>query len=106
MISFDDFKKMDLRVGKVLSVENHPNADRLYVLKISLGAEERQLVAGLRPYYAPEQLTGRSIVVVANLEPARVRGVESQGMLLAAGEGDRVCILQPDGDLPAGAQVC
>lgn len=105
MISFDEFKKLDLRIGKVLSVENHPNADKLHVMKVDLGDGERQLVAGLRPWYTPEQLTGKTIVVVANLEPASVRGIESQGMLLACQDGDRVMILQPEGEAAPGSKV-
>jgi len=105
MLSFDDFKKMELRIGRVVSVEDHPNADKLYVMKVDLGGEERQLVAGLKKHYTAEQLEGRLIVVVANLEPAVLRGVESQGMLLAAGEGDMVSVLQPDADVAPGAKV-
>ena len=105
MISFDDFKKLDLRIGRITSVEDHPNADKLYVLKVDLGAEERQLVAGLKKYYTAEELQGRLMVVVANLEPAVLRGVESQGMLLAAGEDDVVSILQPDAAIAPGAKV-
>ena len=105
MISFADFKNVDLRVARITSVEDHPDADKLYVLKVDLGGEERQLVAGLRPHYTAEQLQGRQIVVVANLEPAVLRGVESQGMLLAAGEGDTVSILQPDTDMAPGSKV-
>ena len=104
-VPFVEFKKLDIRVAKVLSVENHPNADKLYVLKIDLGGEQRQIVAGLRTYYTPEQLQGRSIVVVANLEPALLRGVESQGMLLAAQDGPKVLLLQPDSAAAPGAQV-
>ena len=105
IVPFVEFKKLDIRAAKVLSVENHPNADKLYVLKIDLGGEQRQIVAGLRPYYTPEQLQGRTIVVVANLEPALLRGVESQGMLLAAQDGAKVLLLQPDGAATPGAQV-
>jgi len=105
MISFDEFKKMDLRIGRITSVEAHPNADKLLVMKVDLGGEERQLVAGLKPWYTPEQLDGKSIVVVANLEPAILRGVESQGMLLACQDGDNVMILQPEGDASPGSRV-
>jgi len=105
MLSFEDFKKIELRIGRVVSVEDHPNADKLYVMKVDLGGEERQLVAGLKKYYTAEQLQGRLIVVVANLAPAVLRGVESQGMLLAAGEGDTVSVLQPDADIAPGAKV-
>jgi len=104
-VSFAEFKKLDLRVALVKSVQEHPNAQKLYVLRIDIGGEERQIVAGLRPYYTPEQLTGRRIVVVCNLEPAMLRGVQSQGMLLAAQDGGRVMALQPDSDAAPGAKV-
>lgn len=79
----NDFLKLNLRVAEIKSVEEHPNADKLYVLKIDLGNEERQLVAGLKKYYSKDELVGKHIVVVSNLQPAKLRGVESQGMLLA-----------------------
>ncbi len=105
MVSFNEFKKIDIRVAKIRSVENHPNADRLYVIKIDLGDEERQIVAGLRGHYTAEQLEGRSIVVVVNLEPAVVRGIESRGMLLAVQDDARVLLVHPDGDVSPGAKV-
>ena len=105
MVSFNEFKLVDLRIAKVLSVEPHPYADRLYVLKVDLGAEQKQLVAGLKGHYQPEQLVGRSVVVVNNLQPATLRGVESQGMLLAAQDGEKVVIVVPDGDVAPGSQV-
>jgi methionyl-tRNA synthetase len=104
-ISFAEFKRMELVVGTVTSVEAHPNADKLYVLRVNLGAEERQLVAGLKGYYTPEQLTGKQIVVVANLQPAKLRGLESRGMLLAAESGGEVVIISPERPLPPGAKV-
>ncbi|AIF69027.1 methionyl-tRNA synthetase [Palaeococcus pacificus DY20341] len=104
-IKFEDFVKVDLRVGKIISVEDHPNADKLYLLKVDLGDEVRQLVAGLKKYYKPEELLNRYVVVVANLEPKKLRGVESQGMLLAADDGERVALLMPDKDLKPGARV-
>ena len=105
MISIDQFKEVQLRVATVLAAEPHPNADRLVVLQIDLGDEKRQLVAGIRAHYAPEALVGRQIVVVANLAPAKLRGVESQGMLLAASDGDRVVLLRPDEAVAPGATV-
>ena len=105
MISFEDFKKIDLRVAKVLSAQDHPNADKLYVLRVDLGSEERQLVAGLREYYSQEQLLGKSVVIVANLEPAVLRGVESQGMLLAVQDGTEVKVIQPETDVTPGSKV-
>ena len=83
-ISFDDFVKIKLRVGKVVEAAEHPNADRLLVLQVDLGDERRQLCAGIKGYYEPENLVGADIVVVTNLAPRMMRGVESQGMLLAA----------------------
>lgn len=85
-IQYDDFAKLDLRVAKVLSAEAHPNADKLIVLQVDLGDQQRQIVAGLRAFYEPQALVGKSIVIVANLEPRKMRGLESQGMLLAASE--------------------
>jgi methionyl-tRNA synthetase len=105
MITIEDFSKMDLRVATVKAVEPHPNADKLLVLKIDLGGEERQLVAGIKAHYAPEELIGKQIVVVANLQPARLRGVESQGMLLAASDQDKVIIVTPEKLVSSGSQV-
>ena len=105
MINIEEFRKLELRVGVVKSAEAHPNADRLLVLKVDLGTEERQIVAGIRAHYQPEELVGKQVVVAANLEPAMLRGVESQGMLLAASDGDRVVVLSPEKAVAAGAKV-
>jgi methionyl-tRNA synthetase len=105
MISIDRFRELDLRVGTVVAAEPHPNADRLLVLRVDVGGEERQLVAGIRAHYDPAALVGRQVVVVANLEPARLRGVESQGMVLAAADGERVVLVRPDTPVAPGAQV-
>lgn len=107
VISYDDFAKLDLRIARVLEVTAHPNADKLFVIKIDLGSEQRQLCAGLRGHYTPEQLVGRNIVVVANLAPRTMRGQISQGMLLAAGTDDktRVVILSPADEVPPGSKV-
>ena len=109
IVSFDDFTKLDLRVGKVTEVSDHPNADKLLVLTVDVGGEQRTLVAGLKPYCAPESLLGKEIIVVTNLEPRKVRGVESQGMLLAATHEhagqQQVTILTTDGEVPPGATI-
>ena len=106
LVSIQDFERFDLRVGLVKAVEPHPNADKLVVLKVDLGEPvERQLVAGIKAYYTPEQLLGRKIVVISNLAPARLRGVESQGMLLAAVNEGQVVILVPEKDIPVGSRV-
>lgn len=105
MITIEEFAKVELRVATIKAAEPHPNADRLLVLKIDLGTEERQLVAGIRVHYTPEELIGKQIVVVANLQPATLRGVESQGMLLAASDGERVIVLSPEKPVAPGAKV-
>lgn len=106
-IKYDDFAKLDLRVAKVLEARPHPNADKLLLLRIDLGDEQKQIVAGLRLHYEPEQLVGRKIIVVNNLEPAMLRGETSQGMLLAATSTEgKVVLLQPDDpDCLVGAKV-
>lgn len=105
-ISFDDFVKVDLRTAKVLNAEDHPNADRLLKLTIKVGEEERTLCAGIKQWYAPEDLVGKTIVVVANLEPRKIRGVVSQGMLLAVQDGDGdVFPLTPMGEIRDGIRV-
>ncbi len=107
VVQFEDFSKLDLRIAKIVEVVEHPNADKLFLLKIDLGTEQRQLCAGLRGYYTAEQLTGKNIVVVANLAPRKVRGEVSQGMLLAATSDDQsqVILLTPDSDITPGSTV-
>ncbi|MSQ03545.1 MAG: methionine--tRNA ligase [Myxococcales bacterium] len=105
-ITYEDFAKVALRVGVVLSAEKHPNADRLLVLKVDVGEPEpRQIVAGIAKVYEPEVLVGKRIVVVVNLAPAKLRGIESQGMLLAAGGSDVASLLTPLHEVAAGAIV-
>ncbi len=106
-ITFDDFAKVKLRVGRVIEAADHPNADKLLVLKVDLGNEQRQIVAGLRGFYNAEQLVGRNVILVANLAPRMMRGQESQGMLLAASNADRsrVIILTPEADIEPGSVV-
>lgn len=97
--------ELNLMVAKVKEVKEHPNADRLYVLKISLGNEERQIVAGLRNSYTREELMGKKIIIVANLKKSRIRGEESNGMLLAASDGITTAVLVPSEDVPEGTQI-
>lgn len=104
-VPFREFQKLEFRVARVESAERIPGADRLLRLQVSLGDEQRQIVAGVAEHYLPESLVGRQIVVVANLEPAKIRGVASEGMLLAASADGRVALLQPDADVPDGAEV-
>lgn len=87
-ITYDDFAKIDLRVATIVEAMEHPNADRLLKLQIDLGEEKRQICAGIKAYYTPEELIGKQIIVVANLAPRKIRGEESNGMLLAASNMD------------------
>jgi len=105
MINYDDFKKIDLRVAKILAAEKIEGSEKLLKLQIDLGSEQRQLVSGIAKSYAPEDLIGREIIVVANLEPRQIMGIESQGMLLAA-DHDSPILLVPDKELPPGLAVC
>jgi methionine--tRNA ligase beta chain len=106
MIPIRQFAEIELVVGRICEVADHPNADRLYVMKVDLGGEVRQIVAGIRKSYPADALVGRNIVVIKNLEPAVIRGVESQGMLLAAStpEGN-VVLLTTEKDMPAGCKI-
>ena len=106
-ISVEDFKKLALRLGTIMSADLHPNAERLLVLKVDIGEPSpRQLVAGVRASYPdPAQLVGRQVVVVANLKPAMLRGVESQGMVLAASDDTAIALLSPDRSIKPGSTV-
>lgn len=106
-IAFDDFAKIKLRVGRVLEASDHPNADKLLVLKVDLGDETRQICAGLKGYYTPEELIGKNLVIVANLSTRMMRGEQSQGMLLAGVNDDRsrVIVVSPEADLPPGTPI-
>ncbi|MEC9354559.1 MAG: class I tRNA ligase family protein, partial [Candidatus Thermoplasmatota archaeon] len=104
-ISFDDFKKLDIRVGTVTGVEKHPDADKLWLVDVDFGGPTRRLVTGLRGIYAADELQGRQIAVLVNLERAKFRGVESEGMLLAAESGKIVSLLQPDQKVENGSRI-
>jgi len=104
MIAYDDFKKLDLRVAKILEAQRVEGSEKLLKLKISLGEEERQILAGIAKFYEPEQLIDRQIIVVANLEPRNLMGQKSQGMLLAAGEDEPVLLI-PDKETVIGSKI-
>ena len=105
-ITIDDFKKVVLKVGKVVEASAHANANKLLVLKVDLGGgETRQVVSGIKQWYTPEQLLGKNVILVANLAPAVLRGVESQGMVLAATSGDQVILLSPEKEAAPGSKV-
>ena len=106
-VPFEEWKKLDLRIVEILSVEDHPNADKLYVLKVDLGTEKRTVVAGIKNYYPKEKLIGKKVVVFTNLQPAVLRGIKSEGMILAADDrdADAIALLQPEKDIKNGAII-
>lgn len=103
MIGIEEFGKVKLRVAEILAAEPVPKADKLLKLTVSLGGETRQVVSGIAPYYQPEELVGRHVVLVANLKPAKLRGVRSEGMVLAAADGSQLRLVEVD--MPAGTEV-
>lgn len=105
MISFDEFKKMDIRVGKIIGVEELAGADKLYILKVDIGSETRTIVAGIKPYYRKEELLGKIVIVLVNLQPRTIRGIESKGMLLAGLDGSTLGVLTVDRDLKPGTTI-
>jgi methionine--tRNA ligase beta chain len=105
MASIEEFKKIELKVAEIKEVTEHPNADRLYIVTVDLGGRTKQLVAGIRPFYQKEELIGKQVVVVDNLEPAVLRGVESQGMLLAGSDENGIVIISPQKKLKLGSIV-
>lgn len=104
-ITIDDFAKLDLRVAKVLEAEKVEGSDKLLKLKVELGGEIRQVVSGIAKYYAPESLVGKSVILVANLKPVKLRGIESQGMILAASNDDALVVATLDGPIDSGSKV-
>ncbi|HTI52090.1 MAG TPA: methionine--tRNA ligase subunit beta [Planctomycetaceae bacterium] len=104
-VKYDHFAQLDLRVATIIEAREHPNANKLLLLKIKVGDVEKQIVAGIRGQYEPAALVGRQIVVVNNLEPAMIRGEESNGMLLAASDSASVVLLQPERPIADGSKV-
>ena len=105
MINIEDFRKLELKVGEIKEVNDHPNADKLYVIIVDLGDKTKQVVAGIKGSYAKEELIGKQVVVVDNLEPAVLRGAESQGMVLAASDETDIAIVSPEKKMKLGSIV-
>jgi methionine--tRNA ligase beta chain len=104
-IEFGDFEKLDLRVAVVLRAEKVPKADKLLKLEVDLGSEKRQVVAGIAEIYTPETIVGKRVILLANLAPRKIRGIESQGMILAAGEEKVLALSALDREVPAGTKI-
>ena len=104
-VKFEDFKKLNIRIAKILKVEDHPNADKLYLVTVSTGEAEKTIVAGIKPFYKKEELEGKSVVIIDNLEPATIRGVVSNGMILATKDGESLAVLIPERAVKIGSPV-
>ena len=107
-IEFSDWDKLDLVVGQINKVEDHPNADKLYILEVDLGEDSpRTIIAGIKPFYTKEELENKKAIFIANLKPIKLRGIESNGMILAAGNKDKtkVVFLIPEKDLEVGSRI-
>lgn len=105
VVTYEDFARVKLRTAKIISAEKVAGTQKLMKLEVLMGEEKRQLVAGIAEHYSPEELVGKTVVVVANLKPARIRGIESRGMLLAASRGERLRLITVDGEIASGAEV-
>ena len=105
MVSFEEFKKIDIRIAKILEAKDHPNADKLLLLKIDTGEKQKQIVAGIKKFYKKEDLPGKQIAVIDNLEPVNLRGELSEGMLLAAQSEEVISVLIPDIPIKEGSKV-
>jgi len=103
--TMEDFKKLDLRVAEIIKVERHPNADKLLVFQLKIGEETRQVVSGISQWYKPEDLVGKKVVMVYNLEPVTLRGVESNGMILSAEKGKKLSVVSTLEDMPGGSTI-
>ena len=106
-VNFDEWKKLDLRVGEIKEVDNHPNADKLLVMKVDIGEKIINLVAGIKNYYEKDELIGKKVIVFTNLEPVVLRGIKSEGMVLAAEDKEKniVSLLEPDKDATNGSLI-
>ena len=105
LIGIEDFLKLDIRLAKVLSAERIEGSEKLLKLRVSLGEEERTLVAGIAKHYTPEELIGKSILILANLKPRKIMGIESQGMVLALSDGEKLSLIVPDREVKEGAKA-
>ena len=105
MVTINDFRNFEIRIATIKEVNDHPNADKLYVLKVDFGDKQKQLVAGIKSSYTKESLISKQVAVIDNLEPAVIRGVESQGMLLATHDESGIVILSPERNVKEGSIV-
>ena len=107
IVEFGDWSKIDLRVGEIISVENIEGADKLYKLSVDIGEEKRTICAGLKQYYSKEELEGKKIAILTNLAPRKMKGILSEGMLLAAVDEkeNKVILISPEKDIKVGSRI-
>ena len=105
IINFDDFSRLNIRVGKIIGAEDVEGSNKLIKMKVDIGDEERQIVAGISKYYSLDELTNKTVIVLINLEPRKIFGIESQGMLLASIDEDKVSLLQTDKEMIPGSEI-
>ena len=105
MVSFEDFKKLELKTAKILEATDHPNADKLLLLKVEVGEEQKQIVAGIKGYYTNEELIGKTVIIIDNLETAVIRGEDSNGMMLVIRDDESLRLLTSDKPVNSGNKV-
>jgi len=105
LVGIEDFLKLDIRLAKIVSAERVEGSEKLLKLRVSLGEEERTLMAGIAKFYSPEELIGKKVLMLANLKPRKIFGVESQGMVLALSDGENLSLIVPDRDIKEGAKA-
>lgn len=105
LIGIEDFLKLDIRLAKIVSAERVEGSEKLLKLRVSIGEEEKTLVAGIAKFYSPEELIGKKVLILANLKPRKIFGVESQGMVLALSDGESLSLIVPDRDIKEGSKV-
>ena len=105
MVKFEEFKKMDIRIAKITAIEDHPNADKLYIVTVETGSGTKKLVAGVKQYYTKEELKDKEVVIINNLEPAIIRGIQSEGMILATKDNEKLALLMPEKNVKVGSPV-
>ncbi|MCF6462324.1 methionine--tRNA ligase subunit beta, partial [Clostridium sp. Cult1] len=104
-ITIGDFDKIQLKVAEIVEAKDHPKADKLLILKLKVGEEERQVVSGIKEFYSPENLVGKKVVIIANLKPIKLRGEESKGMVLAAEKDGKLTLVSTLEDIESGATI-
>ena len=105
MVTIEEFRKLEIKIAVIKEVADHPHADRLYIITLDLGDKTKQVVAGIKSSYTKEELIGKQVVVVDNLAPAVLRGVESQGMILATSDAEGVALISPERKMQLGSVV-